>query len=198
VICLLSNWRSKDDRDGPGFFVKPPTTLIDPGDQIVYPDQAIRVVYEPEIAVVIGSTCRSVNPENARDHVLGYTCFNDVTAFEMTATTNFPFLAGKSFDTFGVAGPAISTSIDADSVSIRASVNGCVMTDTNTSRMLWSTDEVVSWVSMFMTLNPGDLVSCGSPPDYGSIAPGDVVEIHIEGIGTLRNSVIGSRRGTHD
>jgi 5-oxopent-3-ene-1,2,5-tricarboxylate decarboxylase/2-hydroxyhepta-2,4-diene-1,7-dioate isomerase len=190
VVCLLSNWRSKDDRDGPGFFIKPPTTLIDPGEPIVYPDLGIRVVYEAEMAIVVGQPCRSVTVEQARARVFGYTCFNDVTAFEMSEATNFSFLAGKSFDTFGAMGPWIDTDIDPDNASLRASVSGRLITDTNTSRMVWSTDEIVSWISRFMTLFPGDVISCGTPPEYDAIKPGDEVEITIEGIGTLANPVV--------
>jgi 5-oxopent-3-ene-1,2,5-tricarboxylate decarboxylase/2-hydroxyhepta-2,4-diene-1,7-dioate isomerase len=198
VVCLLSNWRSKDDRDGPSFFIKPPTTLIDPGEAIVYPECGTRVVYEPEIAVVIGKRARAIGIGEVRDHVLGYTCFNDVTAFEMSLATNFSFLPGKSFDTFGIAGPSISTDLDPDDTPLRASVNGQVITDTHTSRMLWSTVEIVSWISIFLTLEPGDLISCGSPPEYGPIEPGDVVEIEIEGIGKLQNPVVGAKELIND
>jgi len=190
VVCLLSNWRSKDGRDGPGFFIKPPTTLIGPGEPIVYPDLGSRVVYEPEIAIVMGQRCRSVSPAQARAQVFGYTCFNDVTAFEMKEATNFAFLAGKSFDTFGAMGPWIETDIDPDDVSLSASVSGRVTTNTHTSQMLWSTDDIVSWISRFMTLVPGDVISCGAPPEYDAITPGDNVEITIEGIGTLANRVV--------
>jgi len=97
VVCLLSNWRSKDGRDGPGFFIKPPTTLIGPGEPIVYPDLGSRVVYEPEIAIVVGQRCRSVSTAQARAQVLGYTCSNDVTAFEMKeATTLRSWLGSRS------------------------------------------------------------------------------------------------------
>jgi 2-keto-4-pentenoate hydratase/2-oxohepta-3-ene-1,7-dioic acid hydratase in catechol pathway len=190
VVCLLSNWRSRDGRDGPSFFIKPPTTLIDPGQPIVYPDLGLRVVYEPELAIVIRHRCRAVDVAHARQYVLGYTCFNDVTAFEMSVATNFAFLPGKSFDTFGAMGPWIETDVDPDSVALQASVSGRVITDTHTSRMLWRSDEIVSWLSRFMTLDPGDVISCGSPPDYDAIKPGDTVDITIEGIGTLSNPVV--------
>lgn len=189
VVCLLGNWKGRDGRDGPGFFIKPQSSLIDPGDPIVHPDSCTEVVYEPEIAIVVGRRCRAVPVERAREHVLGWTCANDVTATAFDGVTNFPFLAGKSFDTFGVLGPWIETGIDPDDVRLCASVNGEVRTTAHTSKMVWSTDEVLSWVSRFMTLTPGDVICCGTPPDYARIEPGDRVEVEIAGIGSLTNPV---------
>jgi len=189
VVCLLGNWKGRDGRDGPSFFVKPTASLIADGDTIVHPGDTVTVVYEPEIAAVIGRTCRDVSPSEARDHVLGWTAVNDVTVTELGVVTNFPFLPGKSYDTFGVLGPVIRTDLDPDDAALRARVNGQLVTDTRTSRMNWSTDEVVSWVSRFMTLRPGDLVCFGTPPEIGPIEPGDEVEVEVEGIGVLRNPV---------
>lgn len=190
VVCLLGNWKGRDGRDGPAFFVKPTSSLIGDGDAIVLPPDCRTVVYEPEIAAVIGRTCRDVTPDQARDHVLGWTCVNDVTATDLGLTTNFPFLPGKSYDTFGVLGPVVETELDPDDTALRARINGEVVTDTRTSRMNWSTDEVVSWVSRFMTLRPGDLVCFGTPPEISPIHPGDVVEVEVAGIGILRNPVV--------
>jgi 2-keto-4-pentenoate hydratase/2-oxohepta-3-ene-1,7-dioic acid hydratase in catechol pathway len=196
VIGLWSTWRAKEERDGPGFFIKSPSTLINPGEPIVYPEIGVRVVYEAELAIVIGRRCRSVAVEEARDYVMGYSCFNDVTALEISVNTvveqlgiGLQFQCGKAFDTFGVMGPCISTSADGDNAALRAWVNGELITDTNTSRMLWHTEEIVSFVSRFMTLEPGDVISCGTPLEFASIAPGDEVQIAIEGIGTLANPV---------
>lgn len=191
VVCLLGNWKGRDGRDGPSFFVKPTSSLVGDGEAIVLPRGCGTVVYEPEIAAVIGRTCRKVTVSEARDHVLGWTCFNDVTATDLGVTTNFPFLPGKSYDTFGVIGPVIETELDPDATPLRARINGRVVTDTVTSRMNWSSDEVVSWVSRFMTLQPGDLVCLGTPPEIEPIRPGDIVEVEVGGIGTLRNPVVG-------
>ncbi|WP_236791812.1 fumarylacetoacetate hydrolase family protein [Amycolatopsis sp. GM8] len=189
VVCLLGNWKGRDGRDGPSFFIKPTSSLIGDGDTIVLPESCPTVVYEPEIAAVIGRTCRGVTPAEARAHVVGWTCVNDVTATDLGVTTNFPFLPGKSFDTFGVLGPVVETELDPDDAPLRARINGRVVTDTVTSLMNWSTDEVISWISGFMTLRPGDLVCFGTPPDLEPLGDGDVVEVEIEGIGTLRNPV---------
>ncbi|PSM39004.1 2-hydroxyhepta-2,4-diene-1,7-dioate isomerase [Streptomyces dioscori] len=190
VVCLLGNWKGRDGRDGPSFFVKPISSLIGDGEAIVLPGICRTVVYEPEIAAVIGRTCREVTPQEARAHVLGWTCVNDVTATDLGLNTNFPFLPGKSFDTFGVLGPVIETELDPDDTALRARINGRVVTDTVTSRMNWSTDEVVSWVSRFMTLRSGDLVCLGTPPQIEPIQAGDLVEVEVAGIGTLRNPVV--------
>lgn len=190
IVCLLGNWKGRDGRDGPSFFVKPNSSVIGDGDTIVLPAGRGTVVYEPEIAAVIGRICRDVTPEEARSHVLGWTAVNDVTATDLGLTTNFPFLPGKSYDTFGVFGPVVETDLDPDGAVLLARINGRTVTDTHTSRMNWSTDEVVSWVSRFMTLRPGDLVCFGTPPEIEPIQPGDVVEVEVGGIGTLRNPVV--------
>ncbi|WP_020122039.1 fumarylacetoacetate hydrolase family protein [Streptomyces canus] len=190
VVCLLGNWKGRDGRDGPSFFVKPTSSLIGDGEAIVLPSICGTVVYEPEIAAVIGRTCHEVTPQEARAHVLGWTCVNDVTATDLGLSTNFPFLPGKSFDTFGVLGPVVETELDPDDTALRARINGRAVTDTVTSRMNWSTDEVVSWVSRFMTLRPGDLICFGTPPEIEPIRAGDVVEVEVAGIGTLRNPVV--------
>lgn len=189
VVCLLGNWKGRDGRDGPSFFVKPTSSLISNDDPIRHPGDSVTVVYEPEIAAVIGRTCTNVSVAQARQHVLGWTAVNDVTATELGVVTNFPFLPGKSYDTFGVLGPVIQTDLDPDDVALRARINGRTVTDTRTSQMNWTTDEVVSWVSRFMTLRLGDLVCFGTPPGIGPIVVGDEVEVEVEGIGTLRNPV---------
>jgi 2-keto-4-pentenoate hydratase/2-oxohepta-3-ene-1,7-dioic acid hydratase in catechol pathway len=190
VVCLLGNWKGREGRDGPSFFIKPTSSLVGDGEEIVLPASCRTVVYEPEIAAVIGRTCREVSVTEARAHVVGWTCVNDVTATDLGLATNFPFLPGKSFDTFGVLGPVVATELDPDCTTLRARINGRLATDTITSRMNWSTDEVVSWVSRFMTLRPGDLVCFGTPPEIEPLAPGDVVEVEVGGIGTLRNPVV--------
>lgn len=190
IVCLLGNWKGRDGRDGPSFFIKPNSSVIGDGDEIVLPTGCGTVVYEPEIAAVIGRTCRDVTPEEARAHVLGWTAVNDVTATDLGMTTNFPFLPGKSYDTFGVFGPVVETDLDPDDAVLLARIDGRVVTDTHTSRMNWSTDEVVSWVSRFMTLRPGDLVCFGTPPEIEPLSPGVVVEVEVAGIGTLRNPVV--------
>lgn len=190
IVCLLGNWKGRDGRDGPSFFIKPNSSVINDGEEIVLPAGCPTVVYEPEIAAVMGRTCRDVAPEEARSYVLGWTAVNDVTATDLGLITNFPFLPGKSYDTFGVFGPVVETELDPDATPLLARINGRVTTDTVTSRMNWSTDEVVSWISRFMTLRPGDLVCFGTPAEIEPISSGDVVEVEVGGIGVLRNPVV--------
>jgi 5-oxopent-3-ene-1,2,5-tricarboxylate decarboxylase / 2-hydroxyhepta-2,4-diene-1,7-dioate isomerase len=190
LYCLLGAWRERADRDGPAFFVKPAASLIDPGAAIGYPAECTRVVYEAELAVVIGRTARRVTPEEADEHVLGYTICNDVTALEFGAVSNAPFLPGKSYDRFGVLGPWIETDLDAGDAHLVARIDGRTTTDTRTSKMLWTPGQIVSWLSRFTTLRPGDVISCGTPPEYEAIEPGNVVEVSIDGIGTLSNPVV--------
>jgi 2-keto-4-pentenoate hydratase/2-oxohepta-3-ene-1,7-dioic acid hydratase in catechol pathway len=197
VIGLWSNWRAREDRDGPSFFIKSPNTLINPGEPIVYPDICERVVYESELAIVIGKRCRSVSVADAPEHIFGFSIFNDVTALGMKVNTVVPALgiglhyqAGKAFDTFGVMGPCIANEIDGDKLDISVLLNGKTTTEANTSNMIFHSDDVVSFLSQFMTLNPGDVISCGTPLQMADIAPGDQIDMTIEGIGTLSNPVI--------
>lgn len=193
LVCLLGNWRNRDDRDGPSFFVKPSSSLIDPGQPIVYPEICTQVVYEPELAVVMGRTCRGVGEAAALDHVRGYTCVNDVTALGMGVTTNLAALPGKSFDTFGSIGPWVESDVDPGALRLTAAVNGEILTDRSTADMLWNAAQVVSWVSRFMTLRPGDVIALGTPPEHYDIRPGDDVAVGVAGIGELRNPVVAAR-----
>ena len=193
IILLLGNWAGKENRDGPAFILKPSSAVINPGDDIVYPKMAIRVHAEPELAIVIGSVCREVSSTQARDHILGYTIANDTTMFEMSAKTSpLPFLIGKCVDTFGSFGPWIVTDINGDQINISAFHDGELYLQVNTSEMAWSTSEVVSWVSTFMTLYPGDIICCGAPLQYSlkQLIPGSHIRIVLEGIGTLESRVI--------
>jgi 5-oxopent-3-ene-1,2,5-tricarboxylate decarboxylase/2-hydroxyhepta-2,4-diene-1,7-dioate isomerase len=193
IILLLGNWAGKEGRDGPAFILKPNSAIIGPGDEIVYPGKATRVHAEPELGVVMGSVCRDVHPDNALDYVLGFTIANDTTMFEMSLNAGpMPFLVGKCVDTFGGIGPWIVTDIDGDKVEIKAFHDGKLYLQVNTSEMAWSTNEIVSWVSAFMTLYPGDIICCGAPVGYNlrQLIPGSRVRIELEGIGTLENYVV--------
>lgn len=190
LVCLLSNWRGREDRDGPCFFIKPPSCMIDPGQPIVYPPLATRVDFEAEIAVVISRTCRRVSVDQVADHVLGYTVCHDVTAFETSIATNLDFLFGKQFDTFGIVGPWVQTDMDPDNAPLRVWVNDELRCERDTADMVWSTAEVVRWVSQVMTLEPGDIVSCGAPPEHSPFVAGDTVRLQIDGLGAIENPVV--------
>jgi 2-keto-4-pentenoate hydratase/2-oxohepta-3-ene-1,7-dioic acid hydratase in catechol pathway len=176
----------------PVFFLKPPSSVIGSGAGIEYPPETSRLEYEAELAVVIGREMRRAAPEDVRSGILGFTCVNDVTARDIQAWGgNFIHLChSKSFDTFCPTGPWIETEFDARDADMTLTVNGEVRQQTNTSDMIFTVEKMVSYFSHVMTLLPGDLVLTGTPAGVGQMQVGDVVELTIEGIGTLRNEIV--------
>lgn len=176
----------------PMLFMMPSTAVIGPGEAIVYPRQGKNVHYECELAVVIGRSARRVPEDSALQYVLGYTCANDVSeriiqAAEMELGC---LLLGKGFDTFKPLGPWIETDVDPSGLRLRTRLNGDTVQDANTSDLIFSVPKLISYVSDAITLLPGDVIITGTPSGVGPIAPGDVVEIEVEGIGTLHNTVV--------
>ena len=173
--------------------MKPSTAVIGPDEDIVYPDMSRRVDYEAELAVVIGKTGRHVKEEDFRDYVLGYTCINDVTARDLQKKDG-QFTRSKSFDTFAPLGPWIETAIaDPDNLTVEAYLNGERRQHSNTSNLVFGVASLVSFISRIMTLLPGDVIATGTPSGIGPMRPGDVVEIRVEGIGTLRNRLVAGK-----
>jgi 2-keto-4-pentenoate hydratase/2-oxohepta-3-ene-1,7-dioic acid hydratase in catechol pathway len=172
----------------PRFFMKPTTTLVGPGDPIVYPTLSALVEHGASLAVVIKRRCRNVPAERVREYVLGYTCLNDVTARDLAAKGLW--LRAKAFDTFCPLGPCIATDIDPDAVAIETFVNGGLRQSSSTKELIVPVDEVVARVAQVMTLLPGDVVATGTPAGTGPLEPGDRVEVRIEGIGSLKNTVV--------
>ncbi len=178
--------------DEPVIFLKPPSAVIGDGDPIVLPDVG-RIDYEGELAVVIAKECRNVAASDAADYILGYTCFNDVTARDLQAKDG-QWTRAKSFDTFAPLGPYIAELDDAGKLSIVTRLNGKVVQKSNTSNMVFDVFELVSFISSVMTLKPGDVIATGTPAGVGQLRDGDVVEVEIEGIGVLRNFAIAKKR----
>ena len=176
----------------PMLFMKHPSAVIGPGEPIVYPKQGQKVEYEGELAVVIGRHARRVAEDQALEHVLGYTCANDVSerVTQLAEMKMGCLLVGKSYDTFCPLGPVIATGLDPSSLDLAARLNGQARQQINTSDLLFSAARLVSYLSQAMTLWPGDAILTGTPSGVGPIQPGDVVEIEISGIGVLRNPVI--------
>ena len=173
----------------PMLFIKPASSVIGPGDEIVYPSHmSRRVDYEGELAVVIGRKTKDVSAESAKDYILGYTCFNDVTARDLQGK-DVQYTRAKGFDTFAPIGPWVETELDPLDTRIETFLNGEKRQDANTSDMIFNAFELVSFVSKVMTLNSGDVIATGTPSGVGKMKPGDVVEVQIRGIGTLKNSV---------
>jgi 2-keto-4-pentenoate hydratase/2-oxohepta-3-ene-1,7-dioic acid hydratase in catechol pathway len=176
----------------PVLFLKPSTSVIGPGGAIVHPTLSQRVDFEGELAVVIGRLCREVPIERAHEVVLGYTCANDVTARDLQKTDG-QWARAKGFDTFCPIGPWIDTEVDASDLAITTTVNGVVLQDSRTSLLLHDVAKLITFVTAAMTLLPGDVILTGTPAGVGPMVPGDAVAVTIEGIGTLTNTVIGTK-----
>ena len=174
----------------PLIFLKPLTSIIASGEAIVYPSWVSQQVeYEGELAVIIGRTCHRVREEDALLYVQGYTCANDVTARDLQRR-DVQWTRGKGFDTFCPLGPVIAEGIDASDLALTTRVNGEVRQQGRTSDLLFGIPRLISHISATMTLRPGDVILTGSPAGVGPLKPGDVVDVEIEGIGTLRNPVV--------
>ncbi len=196
IVAIGLNYRDHAKEIGaplpeePLIFMKPPTAVIGPDEAIVYPEMSKRVDYEAELGVVIGKTARQVAPEAARSYIFGYTCINDVTARDLQQKDS-QWTRAKSFDTFAPLGPWVETEIaDPDNVTVEALLNGERRQHSPTRNLVFGVDRLVSFISRIMTLLPGDVIATGTPAGIGPMQPGDVIEIRVEGIGTLRNRLI--------
>ncbi len=174
--------------DSPVIFMKPPTAIIGPEETIIYPAASKRVDYEGELAIIIAKEAKNVALEDAHRHILGYTCANDVTARDLQ-TPGSQWALCKGFDTFLPLGPIITDEVDPDNITITTRLNGEVKQSSNTSLMKFSPHYLVSYISSFMTLLPGDVILTGTPGGIGPMRAGDTIEVEIEGIGTLANKV---------
>jgi 2-keto-4-pentenoate hydratase/2-oxohepta-3-ene-1,7-dioic acid hydratase in catechol pathway len=172
----------------PLIFIKPPTTVIRNNEAIIYPPQSNEVHYEGELAVIIESRTRNISERNAPRHIAGYTCANDVTARDLQREDG-QWTRAKSFDTFCPLGPRIVSNLNPFNLDIHTRVNGIERQYSNTKNMIFNVYKLVSFISGIMTLTPGDIIITGTPPGVGSIKPGDTVEVEIEGIGILKNTV---------
>jgi 2-keto-4-pentenoate hydratase/2-oxohepta-3-ene-1,7-dioic acid hydratase in catechol pathway len=194
IVCAGLNYKEHaeelemDMPDNPVIFLKPPSSVIGPGDLIIYPDQSARLEYEAELAVIIKKKAKSVNMQQARDYILGYTCLNDITARDIQKK-DIQWTRAKSFDSFCPLGPHIETAINPNNLTIKLSVNGIIKQLSLTSDMIFNIEYLISFISSFMTLMPGDIVATGTPKGVGPLEKGDSVEIEIEGIGCLSNKV---------
>ncbi len=196
IVAIGLNYRAhaaefnKPLSEVPMIFMKPSTAVIGPGDSIIYPSHmSHRVDYEGELAVVIGRKAKDVPVEKAREYILGYTCFNDVTARDLQGK-DVQYARAKGCDTFACVGPCIETDLNPDDVRIETYLNNEKRQDTSTRDMIFNVFELVSFVSFVMTLLPGDIIATGTPSGVGKMKPGDTVEVRIEGIGSLENAVV--------
>ena len=195
IVCIARNYRDHAAELGnevptePLMFLKPNTSVIGPGDAIVRPPQSQRTDYEGELAAVIGRVAKNVSVEDALDYVFGYTIGNDVTARDLQKSDG-QWSRAKGFDTFCPLGPAIETEFTPSAdVRIITRVNGEVRQDGTLGEMVHSVASFISYASHAFTLLPGDVILAGTPAGVGPFVGGDVVEVEITGLGTLRNPV---------
>ena len=203
IIAIGLNYRKhamesgSDIPERPVIFIKTTNSLSGPDDNIILPKIAPNEVdYEAELMIVIGKEARDIDEVDVPDYILGYTCSNDVSARDCQLRLDAQWARGKSFDTFCPIGPWIETELDPDNRPIRTKLNGNIVQDSNTSDLIFSIREIVSYCSKNMTLLPGTVIMTGTPEGVGFarkpplfLKDGDVVEIEIEGIGKLVNGV---------
>jgi len=196
IICVGRNYREHAAELGnalptePLLFFKPRSSLLAPGATVVRPKVSERVDYEGELAVVMGRRCRNLaDSEDVRPYILGYTCLNDVTARDLQKKDD-QWSRAKGFDTFCPVGPVVSDEPDPwAGTTIETRVNGEVRQQGNTADFIFTLDVIIRYISRFMTLSPGDVIATGTPAGVGPLQSGDVVEINVGGVGTLRNPV---------
>lgn len=172
----------------PLIFFKPPSSVIGDGEAIIYPSSSNHIEYEGELAVVIAKQAKNISANEARLYIAGYTCANDITARDLQKRDG-QWSRAKGFDTFTPLGPRIASEIDPTNLDIRLLLNGEVKQNSNTNQMVFDVFELVSFISKIMTFLPNDVILTGTPPGVGPVQKGDIVEVQIEGIGTLRNPV---------
>jgi 2-keto-4-pentenoate hydratase/2-oxohepta-3-ene-1,7-dioic acid hydratase in catechol pathway len=195
IVALGLNYRDHAEEvkmilpKEPLLFIKPSTSVIGPGEAIVYPKMSKRVDYEAELAVVIGKMAKAVPEERAADYILGYTCLNDVTARDLQPKDG-QWTLSKGFDTFAPIGPWIITDIEPLHLEIAAYLNGKRCQHSNTKNLIFGPHFLVSFISRIMTLLPGDVIATGTPSGIGPMKIGDRVEVVIEKIGTLTNNIV--------
>ncbi len=174
--------------DEPLIFLKPPSSIIGPGDTIKLPAMSSQVDYEAELAVIIGKRCKNISTNEAERYILGYTCLNDVTARDLQRK-DVQFTRSKSFDTFCPIGPWIETELNPSNLRIKSILNGDIRQNSNTNQLIYNPYELVSFISNIMTLEPGDIIATGTPVGVGKLSSGDEIVVSIENIGELKNMV---------
>jgi 2-keto-4-pentenoate hydratase/2-oxohepta-3-ene-1,7-dioic acid hydratase in catechol pathway len=197
IVCVGRNYAEHAKELGnavptePLLFLKAPSSLILHGENIVVPKQSSQVEHEGELAIIIGKSCKNLTDEdNPLDYILGYTCLNDVTARDIQKH-DIQFTRGKSFDTFCPVLDFIETELDVSNLRVVTRVNGVIKQDGRTSQMVFDVPFLIRYISNQMTLNFGDIIATGTPSGVSKMVDGDVCEVEIEGIGVLKNKIIG-------
>lgn len=196
IICVGLNYRDHARElnmslpGSPVIFLKPPSAVISSNANIVYPESTKHVDYEAELAVIIGKRCKNIRAEDVHSIIMGYTCFNDVTARDLQKKDG-QWTRSKSFDTFAPIGPYIAEpGLDISDLMIRTRVNGKLKQDSSTRNLIFTVPELIQFISGIMTLERGDVIATGTPAGVGELHVGDEVEVDIEDIGVLKNTVV--------
>ena len=194
IIGIGRNYREHAQELGnplpeePLIFLKPPSAVIGHLEAVVQPPASVRVDYEGEVGVVIRRKTRELrDDEPVESFILGYTCFNDVTARDLQAK-DVQFTRAKGFDTFAAVGPCIATGLDPHGLRLKTFLNGKLVQSGTTANLIFSIPDLVRFLSRIMTLNPGDIIATGTPAGVGPTSPGDRVDVQVEGIGVLSNT----------
>ncbi len=194
AICIGLNYRDHAEEfqlpipTEPVVFIKPSTASLNHNGVIEYPAMCKRLDYEAELAIVIKKKAKHIKQEEVKDYILGYTCANDVTARDLQPKQG-QWTVAKSFDTFCPFGPYVSDEVDPSNLTIESRVNGRTMQKSNTKNLIFNVPFLISYLSQIMTLLPGDIILTGTPGGISGMHHGDTVEIIIEGLGTLRNTI---------
>jgi 2-keto-4-pentenoate hydratase/2-oxohepta-3-ene-1,7-dioic acid hydratase in catechol pathway len=199
IVCVGLNYRDHALETGkplpadPLLFIKPSTAVLDPGEPILLPPGVGRVDYEGELAVVIGQRAHRVSAANAWAHILGLTCLNDVTARDLQSRDS-QYTRCKGFDTFAPFGPSVAVGLGGEARAVQTWLNGERRQASDTSQLVFGVEALVEFVTFVMTLEPGDIVSTGTPSGIGPLSHGDVVTVKVAGVGELTNPVRAEER----
>ncbi|HXN08679.1 MAG TPA: fumarylacetoacetate hydrolase family protein [Candidatus Acidoferrales bacterium] len=175
----------------PLLFLKPPSALNHHDGEVVYPIQSRQVDFEGELAVVIGARCKNVRRGDAPSVVMGYTICNDFTARDLQRTDN-QWARAKGFDGFAPLGPCIARGVDPGALRLRTYLNGSLKQDAHISALIFGIPALIEYISAAFTLEAGDVITTGTPAGVGAVQPGDIVEVHVDEIGVLRNRIVGA------
>ena len=194
MVCVGQNYRDhvaemkKAIPDEPVLFFKPPTAVLDPGAPIKLPPGVGRVDYEAELAVVIGRRAHRVSRAHAWDYVFGITCVNDVTARDIQ-NREVQYTRAKGFDTFAPMGPCILAGAQGEPHRVEGWVNGERRQSSTTAQLIFPVEHLIEYITFVMTLEPGDIISTGTPSGVGPLQAGDIVSVKVDGVGELTNPV---------
>ena len=199
MIALWNNYQSLATEKGlskpnnPLYLNKAISCIIEQGQNIIRPKTYTEnIFFEGELGIVIGKSCKDISVESSSEYIFGFTCINDVTAMDLVKKdpTFDQWTRSKSYDTFGIFGPCIASNIDPMSLTVKTSVDGQIKQDYNTSDMFFNVYEIVSFLSHDMTLNPGDIIACGTNSGLGPMVSGETVTVSVSQIGQVVNKLI--------